>query len=311
MHKPNESDQIDLKLISIFLGLLETGSQTEVARDNQLTQPAINRSLQKLSGIYQDPLFTYDKKKRRFYPTPKAQALGPELKKVHDIMKGTLSGAMNHTFDYAEAQDTFRIALSAYAFSSLLHRLMDYIYNVSPGIRLDTYLIEPGSGGDVKPVSDRSVGLGLGDVDLILDQELGHYSSLESVPIIIDDWVVIAAETSKLGATLSPEEYFAAKHIVCSLGGYEFAEKAIMEKLHIGLKVPSFSHIVETVSKTSYIAVVPRKVAKAHSKALRLRLYEYPFNSRPIELFAYYDSAAANQEAVKWLIEAILTTSSL
>lgn len=75
---------LDLNLLAVFEGLMQTHSVSETARQMHLSQPAMSAALSRLRDYFGDPLLVSHGK--RMYPTAFAESLAPL---VRECLGGT------------------------------------------------------------------------------------------------------------------------------------------------------------------------------------------------------------------------------
>ncbi len=123
--------RVDLKLLSTLQVLLEERNVTRAAERLFVSQPAMSKSLQKLKGIFNDPLF--ERTAHGLIPTPKAQELAIKLpallEQFHQLIDGD-SFAPNHY------QGQFRLALPQVISELPLSLLVQRLTKEAPRSRL-------------------------------------------------------------------------------------------------------------------------------------------------------------------------------
>lgn len=169
--------KIDLNLLLALQILLEERSVSRAAKRLYITQPAMSKTLSRLRGVFDDPLFT--RSAQGMMPTPRAleleQPLYATLRNVEQIV------APQH-FDPAQYVGTFTIALSEYAGIGLLPTLMEHFQSEAPHISIR----------NISRVENQLEQLANGDIDFIIHIERTNYGPefnveclAEAPPIIL------------------------------------------------------------------------------------------------------------------------------
>ena len=130
MNKFNHLD-LDGKLLTILVTILEKGSITKAAEEVGLTQSAISHAVEKLRAICNDPLFV--KSGRNISPTEHAIKLGGDARKLLDQMQNLSQGAV---FDPQNLEATFTIAANDLQRDLLLPKLLSRLNDLAPKVNL-------------------------------------------------------------------------------------------------------------------------------------------------------------------------------
>ncbi len=123
--------RIDLNLLISLQVLLEEGSVSRAADRLFITQSAMSKTLTRLRGLFNDPLFT--RSSHGMQPTPRAQELARGLSEVLGNIRHLISGEQ---FDPASANTEVTIALSEYIGVTLLPTLAERLQRQAPNLRL-------------------------------------------------------------------------------------------------------------------------------------------------------------------------------
>jgi DNA-binding transcriptional LysR family regulator len=83
--------RVDLNLLVVFDALIAEGHATRAAGRIGLTQPAVSHALNRLRGLFGDPLFV--RSPRGMLPTPLAQEIAPSVRSILEQVEGVLGGA--------------------------------------------------------------------------------------------------------------------------------------------------------------------------------------------------------------------------
>ncbi|MCZ6828971.1 MAG: LysR family transcriptional regulator [Gammaproteobacteria bacterium] len=123
--------KIDLNLLISLQVLLEERNVSRAAERLFITQPAMSKTLSRLRGVFDDPLFT--RSSHGMQPTPRALQLAQQLETVlQDIQQLVTARSFN--------PDTYRgeitIALSEYIGIGVLPQLMARLQFMAPGLTL-------------------------------------------------------------------------------------------------------------------------------------------------------------------------------
>src|ERR1700692_1879245 len=123
---------VDLNLLVVFDALMAERNVTRAAERNGLSQPAVSKALNRLRGLFDDPLFV--RRDRAMEPTARALELaGPIHGALADISR-TLTHAT--AFDPATVTASVQMATIDLYHTHLLPALVRHLRRHAPGIDL-------------------------------------------------------------------------------------------------------------------------------------------------------------------------------
>src|SRR5580658_4205789 len=123
---------VDLNLLVVFDALMAERNVTRAAERNGLSQPAVSKALNRLRGLFDDPLFV--RRDRGMEPTARALELaGPIHGALADISRTlTLPAA----FEPSAVKATVKIATIDLYHTKLLPSLVRYLRHHAPNLDL-------------------------------------------------------------------------------------------------------------------------------------------------------------------------------
>lgn len=124
---------LDIDLILTLDALLTDRNITHAAARLGVSQPALSARLSRLRAIFGEPLFIPSPHGRGVLPTPRAEALRPQ---VAAVLRGISAMLAPTGFNPRESNRTFVIALHENPALMLGAELLNHIRREAPGIRL-------------------------------------------------------------------------------------------------------------------------------------------------------------------------------
>lgn len=155
-----ELAKIDLNLLIALQILLEEQNVSRAAKRLFVTQPAMSKTLSRLRGVFNDPLFT--RSSHGMQPTPRALELAGELPEILGGITKLVSGV---EFDPASTDDEVTIALSEYIGVTLLPALTKRLQAQAPHLNIRI----------ITRVENQLEQLALGNLDFALHIRQAHY----------------------------------------------------------------------------------------------------------------------------------------
>ncbi len=288
-------DKIDLNLFVVFDALYRERSVTKVARQLNLTQPAVSNALSRLRQTFDDQLFV--RTKEGMAPTPVADSVVADVRKALALLSRSVE--MNARFDAAKAEKKFRLAMNELAEILLLPGLREMTREEAPGISFSSYYIDRVSAGE----SLRS-----GGVDLLIDsaevnaRDFGHQTLL-SLPYV----VAMSHQHPLAQKRLTLKGYLEAEHIHVSSrlkgrGQMDVALHAMGYNRRVVMRVRSYLVAARIVEQTDLLWTVPKILAET----LPLKLAKLPFAMDNLNWNLYWHRQAESDPANQWLREKIM-----
>jgi DNA-binding transcriptional LysR family regulator len=252
--------KLDLNLLLALEALLAELNVTRAAKRLNLSQPALSAQLARLRDIFGDPLFIPTS--RGVSPTAMATELQIPLRHSLDQMRALVSRA--HAFDPANAKMTFGICSSDYIQVAILLPFLLKMDALAPGIRIM-----------LRQIHNRQAvrtDLERGDIDVaFLQPENVEGTDLRSVDVLRERYIGIARKHSLVGGAMPIERFVAARHIIVSpqaegfRGPTDEALAAMGLTRQVAFAVSSFVLLIEAVSQSDLIALVPERLAARYS----------------------------------------------
>ncbi len=290
----------DLNLLPVFEALFRFGSVTRAAAEIGLTQSAMSSALGRLRRQLDDPLFVNTR--AGMLPTPRALELAPSLTEALATVRGAL-GARD-AFDPRRTRRTLRIYMTDVGELVLLPRLMRYLHEHGPVMRLETAQL---------PAAELAVRLETGDIDLAVGYVPQLRDNLRRARLFEERYVCMTRPDHPLGrsAPLTLKEYLAARHVViASMGsGHQILERTLAERGmedNVALRVPHFVVVPLIVASTNLIVSLPSRVADASARLVKVKVHPLPIPLPSFDVSLYWHARVENDAANRWLRNAML-----
>lgn len=284
----------DLNLLPIFIALLEERSVTRAADRLGMTQSALSNALARLRAVLHDPLFIRERYGMR--PTPKAEALAPQLRSALATLDGLVLG--QQAFDPARADHLVTIAPNSYVEFVFVPALAARLRERAPGIRLRTVPY----GADLA-----ETGITSGDTALVLGRISDAPDNLV-VQHIADDGLacVVRADHPVIGRRLSKGQYERLKHVNLlppgrlRAGLFQALERQGLKR-DVAVTVTHFMSIPEVIAATDYCATLPRLICRRLASDARLKVLPTPVDLGTFPMHMAWHVRHRDDPAHRWL----------
>jgi DNA-binding transcriptional LysR family regulator len=285
---------LDLNLLRALAVLLEEQNASRAAERLHVTQPAVSGMLARLRNVFDDPLFV--RTQRGLLPTPRAEALGPALKKLIQDANMLVSAEQ---FDPAVSDATLSISVNDYMQSVLVVPLIAQLRRCAPRMRLA--IRNPHTSG-------QTISLARGDIDVLITIPEFADPSLRTAFLYREEYVGVVRKQHPLkDSPVSLEQFLAFDHVLVSPsdGAFEGPTDRSLKKLgmrrRVVLSVSSFHTMIDVLQEDDLIALMPRRFFYRNSS--NLRMIEAPLEVAGFDVIAAWHERTEHEPAQIWLRE--------
>ncbi len=270
--------RFDLNLLIALDVLLREKNVTRAAERVFVSQPAMSAALHKLRDFFNDPLL--ERVGRELELTPRGQSLVEPVREALLLIQAALG--TQPSFSPATTQRDFTMIVSEEAVPGLLPAILRRAAAEAPGIRFHIELISQTA---LARLEYGEADLGLCLDNLRLYDSRVYPESLHSIRLRPVRWVcAVDRDHPTVGDSLSAEQFFALPHVFGRPSGYTASAEELVRRLFdadvtVELTVPSLLHLPLVLPGTSYVAVVPERVVRAHVDSALMKIFPLPFPS--------------------------------
>ncbi|OAN54832.1 MULTISPECIES: LysR family transcriptional regulator [unclassified Sphingobium] len=294
---------LDLNLLAVFDGLMQTRSVSAAARQMNLSQPAMSAALSRLRDYFGDQLLVTHGK--RMYPTAFAESLVPLVRESLGNIESLLATSVS--FDPATSQRAFRIVASDYVVSAIISPLLARFAREAPGVTI--HLITPGE-NSTQLIAD-------GKADLMISPQ-EFLSPDHPSELLFEEEHVVAGwvENPLLHGELNEKLFLAAGHVAVVIGARfnaSFADRTLisMGKVRrVEVSASSFATVPWLLTGTHRLAVMHERLAIAACRIFPIRTTPMPFPFPVMKEMVQFHQTRAADEGLKWLREQLRTAST-
>lgn len=287
---------IDLNLLAIFSALMHEKNLSNAADNLGMSQPAVSQALKRLRAIYNDSLF--ERRQGKMMPTLKAESIAPVIEDMLNNVSMTLPD--DGKFDSSEAQNNFHINIVGVESSFLLTNLASKVANLAPNSSLTIstdILIEP-----AKALRHK-------EYDLYLDYVTIESNDCYHDALFKDSMFILARKDHprlNQQTLLTLDAFLAEKHAVLrpranNIYPVQYALKELALDRDIKYTSNNFENIVEIISVTDYIAIVPGIILGSIKNLGQYQWFSPPFELTPSKAFMHWHWSMEHVKSHRWL----------
>jgi len=286
----------DLHQLRAFEVLLREHSLTRAARELNVTQPALSKTLAQLRRYFDDPLFV--RIAGGMEPTPKALRL---QSLVRDILDRAASLRSEHVvFDPRTSRRTFNFCVVDAGIIKLLPPLVTRLIAEAPNVRLRALQVD---------AQHLESALESGKLDFAMGSFGGLGKGIRRQPLWTERYVSVARKGHpRLTAQPSLRAFAAEKHVLVSTVGtghaHQLTERAVEAAVpaeNIVCRVPMFLAAAMVVKHTDAVATLPLSIASVLADDLDLTVIRPPFRLPKIEIFQYWHARFHREPGNQWI----------
>lgn len=288
--------EVDLRHLRAFEVLLRERNLTRAATILGVAQPALSKTLAKLRRYFADPLFV--RAGHRMEPTAKALELAGA---VHALLDdATMLRARHRPFDPKTSTRTFSFSVVDSGLVRLLPRLLGYLEEHAPGIRLRVTPIE---------FDELEAALETGRLDFAMGSFRSRSKRIRRQTLWSVGYVsVVRRDHPRLGAKPSLASFAAERHVLVSTAGtghaHQLVERALERVIppeRIVCRVPTFMAAAYAASRTDAVATLPAGAAEELGDALGLRAFATPTRLPRIEVGQHWHERFHREPGSQWI----------
>lgn len=305
MHEAHDAlAGVDLNLVVALDALLAERHVTRAASRLGITQSAASHALARLRDLFGDPLLVRGVR-GAMTPTPRAEALAPQVHRVLVELAGVLRG---EAFDPATTRRAFRIGASDYAEVVLLPKLIERVARLAPGIEL--WVQSFGEHGDAELAS--------GVLDVVIAPPRGAARGAGSYEKVLFDegfTCILRAEHPLAGGRMTLPRYCSAAHVLVAPRGTpgSIVDTALAEQgrsRRIALAVPHFLVVPFVVAGSELVATLASRVAAMFTDTLGLVALPPPVAIPRFQIALAWHERNHQDAPHRWLRDQLLAVAA-
>jgi DNA-binding transcriptional LysR family regulator len=289
---------LDLNMLRVFDALLADRSVTEAAERLHLSVPAASRALGRLRRALHDPILV--RAGRGMVPTPFALRVAPRVRSLLD--EADALARADREITIADLRRTFTVRINDGVAATLAPAVVDAVATAAPGVVLR--FVAEGS-ESTEALRDGSVDLDVGAGDI-------GAPDIDSTPLYQERLVGIVRSDSPLGRRRRPTlaELCRYPHVSVSRRGRPRGplDDALADaglRRHVAATVPTFAVAVTLVAASTYVGLVPRRVAEQYGAAFGIRWFPVAAALPVVTIRMSWHSRLTADPAQRWLRDTI------
>jgi DNA-binding transcriptional LysR family regulator len=292
---PHDYSELGLHHLQVLDVLLREHSLTRAARELDVTQPALSKTLAHMRRYFDDPLFV--RVALRMEPTPRALRLQVPIRAILEQMRSLRREHVS--FDPRVSHRTFSFCVVDAGLIKLLPPLVDRILADAPNVRLRVLQLEA---AHLEPWLESGK----------LDFAMGSFPSLTKgirrQPLWTERYVsVVRRGHPRVSSDPTSRAFAAEKHVVVSIAGSGHAHQIMERELEAAIpreniicRIPMFIGAAVLAKHTDAVATLPLSIATVLASDLDLQIIKPPVKLPRIDIFQYWHDRFHHEPGNQW-----------
>jgi LysR family transcriptional regulator, nod-box dependent transcriptional activator len=291
--------KLDLNLLTALKALLAEKNVTRAGESVHVTQSAMSGILARLRDYFGDPLIVQVGRKMEL--TPLAESLVEPVTDVLLRIDATI--ATRPEFNPLTTRRHFSVVASDYSINVLLLDVLRHVHRDAPGVSLEFRT----------PSESAPAELEAGEVDFIVNPESQNSPQQSGVVLFEDSYtVVVDADNSEVGDSITIDQYLALRHVAFKSGRYGLPQfetwmaNRYGDERRVEVIAHSFHLLPQLVLGTARVATMHSRMAQQVAGSLRVRLVKPAFEiPRLVEVLQWHKYRDLDPGSM-WLRDVIL-----
>ncbi|MCH8551917.1 MAG: LysR family transcriptional regulator [Natronospirillum sp.] len=285
---------LDLNLLVTFQLLYREQKMSAVAETMELSQPAVSHALNRLRKIFDDELFY--RTARGMRPTALADQLAEPLFYALSTIEHSVN--LQNSFDPATSTRQFCIVMTDIGEVYFLPRLMAYLAEQAPGIRLTTVR------ANAQPLESA---MESGAVDLAIGLLPHLTTGFYQKRLFAQTYVCLMRGDHPLATReLDRDTLLQAEHaiVVAEGTGHSVVEKFMVDQglpAPVRLRLPHFVAVPYVIQNSDMVVTVPEKLAQSTVEPFGLTYRPHPFKLPTIQINQFWHRRFHQDAGNRWL----------
>jgi len=276
--------------------LLREHGLTRAARELNVSQPALSKTLAHLRRHFDDPLFV--RVGLRMEPTPKALQLQAPVRAILERMQSLRSEHV--AFDPRSSHRTFNFSVVDAGLIKLLPPLVERLLTEAPNVRLNVLQLEA---AHLEPWLES------GKLDFAMGSFPMLTKGIRRQLLWAERYVaVVRRGHPRISSDPAMRAFAAEKHVLVSIAGSGHAHQTMERALEAAIpaeniicRIPTFIGAAVLAKHSDAVAVLPHSIATVLAQDLDLQIIRPPVKLPKIDIYQYWHDRLHRDPGNQWI----------
>ena len=281
----------DLNLLTVFDAVMQLQNITRASEFLGMSQPAVSNAVSRLKIMFNDDLFV--RYGRGIQPTTRAKQLFGPIRQALQIVMNELPGA---GFDVRTSIRQFNVALCSPLDIRLTANILNALENVTSSVGIKFQSIIPGN------IEHQ---LRYQNIEFVIGYHRFEGSDFCNEELFTDELVLVCAQNHpRISPQMSNEKYLEEQHAIVMQDRQSFYlpyyDSAEVQSLII-FKGTDLNSVMNVVSRTQMVALVPSWLAQANAGILNLNVIPVPWLKNKLPCYLSWHESSSKDKGNMWL----------
>jgi LysR family transcriptional activator for leuABCD operon len=283
---------VDLNLLTVFDAVMQLQNITRAANMLGMSQPAVSNAVARLKVMFNDDLFV--RYGRGIQPTMRARQLFGPVRQALQLVMNELPGA---GFDPNISMRQFNVAICSPLDKRLTSQVLNAIDTLSTGVSIKLQTI----------VNDNiEHQLRYQNIEFMISYRKFERADFCNQALFNDELVLVAAKNHpRISPHMSDEKYLKEKHAVMVLDRFYSFSSAYYDDPELQSLITyqgtDLFSVMEIVSKTDMVALVPRWLAQSNAGMLNLSVIPLPWMKNHLTCYLSWHESSSKDKGNMWM----------
>lgn len=283
---------VDLNLLTVFDAVMQVQNITRAAQSLGMSQPAVSNAVARLKVMFNDELFV--RYGRGIQPTVRARQLFGPVRQALQLVLNELPGA---GFEPHSSEKVFNISICSPLDIRLSGKIFNFVTHCAPHVQLKL----------TSTINDNiEHQLRYQEMEFVIGYNEFENPEFHNEKLFEDELIaVVSANHQRVKEEVSRDALFAEKHAVVMLdrmGSFSAPFYESMEtRRSISSQSTDLSSVLNIVSQTDMVALVPRWLAQEFAEPLKLELIPLPWMKNTLSCNLSWHESAGKDKAHQWM----------
>lgn len=283
---------VDLNLLTVFDAVMQLQNITRAANLLGMSQPAVSNAVARLKLMFNDDLFV--RYGRGIQPTMRARQLFGPVRQALQLIMNELPGA---GFDPNSSMRQFNVAICSPLDKRLTSQVIHAVDTLSSSVSIKLQTI----------VNDNiEHQLRYQNIEFMISYRKIERADFCNEPLFNDELVLVASQNHpRISPYMADEKYLREKHAVMMLDRFSsfsasYYDDPELQSL-IAYQGTDLYSVMEVVSKTDMVALVPRWLAQANTGILNLSVIPLPWMKNQLTCYLSWHESSSKDRGNMWM----------
>ncbi|SFJ90790.1 LysR family transcriptional regulator [Celeribacter neptunius] len=294
MNKVTDPMATDFRALDVLLRVYRLGSFTRAAEDLEMNQSVVSYTIDKLRGVFDDPLFV--REARRLIATPRCEEVVTE---AAELLERFSQLTATQDFDPKQSTETVTIACNYYERELIIPHLIHAIRAEAPKLRIE--IVDSSYLGHDKLLRM--------EADLLIGPFVQLGAAFYARALYDDHYVCMMDPAHPMAkAALSMEEYLPLDHVYITYGG-KWKSRYMQElerqghEISIAIRTPSPAGIQTLIAGSELVATVPERLSRKLGQGLHIARCPVP---TPVQIQMVWTARTHRSQMHQWVRDLVV-----